>query len=348
MRRQDRQAGRTTRRTFLAGIGGTAGGALLAGCIGDGGSDDSNDDSNRDDTGDDGPGGETGDDGETAESRLPDGPVPETCPAYDGVDRVVCYDAIADVTDAVDAFLDPSGRTLTSRESVEFTLRNGSEHTLYTNFYDWNVHKHVGGEWHHVAPRAVNQPLMMVPGGESHTWTVTVDNGDIEDGEPVPRVSATEDVALAGLGGGHYAFRARGTLEGHEDELAFAATFEFDAEPIALTPTNAVETTYWDGETLVAESSRGNPDGEYDRLGAYELSRVDTPLEKARTVITEQVLRNEQLRDTLALAHQYDADAVRLEEYDGTRPIFGSRTDGVVAFQGERFEVTTRELTEEE
>ena len=43
---------------------------------------------------------------------------------------------------------------------------------------------------------------------------------------------------------------------------------------------------------------------------------------------------------------EYDADRIRLEEYSGTTPIFGTSSDGVYEFQGAYYEVTTTELGE--
>jgi hypothetical protein len=185
---------------------------------------------------------------------------------------------------------------------------------------------------------------MAVESGGSHEWSITVDNAGIEDGASVSGTSGETGGAVEALGGGHYAFRARGWFDGdtYEDAMAFAATFEITADPVSVTTTDAIESTTWDGETLVAESFRGDPDNE--PLGAYELDRLDGYDGDAPTIITEQLLRDDQRRDAVALAAQYDADRVRLEEHDGTVPIFGSRTDGVFEYQGTYYEVSTEEI----
>lgn len=284
------------------------------------------------------------DGGSDERSSSPGSELPRECPEYDRVQRVVCYGA-AEI-DGVDAYLDPSARTVLPGEPVEFTLRNRSDRTLETNFYDWAVHKRVDGTWYHVTPRAVPQPLMHVPAGQEHTWTVTVDDGGIEDGEHVPSTGGTEELTLRGLGGGDYAFRARGWFEGdgHEEAVAFAAPFVLDTESLELTSTSAIEGAEWAGDTLVARSTRRDPDEADTRLGAFELERVDAPAQDATTVIVEQVVRNDRLRDVLALALEHGADRVRLEEYDSTVPIFGSRSDRIYEFQGSHYQVTTREL----
>lgn len=313
------------RRRLLAAISGAAGTTVLAGCL----------------SGPFDPSTGTGGDGE------PGSPGPERateCPDYDRVQEVICYDGVD--PERADVFLEPSDRAVGPSEAIAFSLRNRSERTLQTNFYNWNVHKRVDGEWYHVAPRGWNDPLMSVPTGEQHTWTVTFDNDGIVEGKPVPRSGGTEDVAVAGVDGGHYAFRGRGWFEGdsHESAVAFAATFELDAEPMELTTTNAVGETEWEDETLVARSTRGDPNDEDYLLGAYVLERIEAPTPKPRRLILEQVVRNDRLRDVLALALEREADRVRLEEYDGTVPIFGRNSERTFEFQGSYYEVRTREL----
>lgn len=323
----------TNRRQVLATL---AGGAALAGCVsGDTGDDDGNSDGN-------GSGNDPEPTDDPPESTLPEEPFPEECPVYDGVDRVICYDAV-DAAD-VPAILEPSTRAVEEGDSIAFTLSNQADAMLQTNFYNWLVSKRVDGEWYRVEPREWPEPLMAIEAGGSHEWSITADNAGIEDGASVSGTSGETGGTIEGLGGGHYAFRARGWFEGdtYEDAMAFAATFEIDADPVSLTTTDAIESTTWDGETLVAESSRGDPDS--DTLGAYQLERLDDYDGDAQSLITEQLLRNDQRRDTVALAAQYDADRVRLEEYDGTVPIFGSRSDGVFEYQGTYYEVSTEEV----
>jgi hypothetical protein len=271
---------------------------------------------------------------------------PGECPEYDA-EYVVCYDAAANDLEKFPGYLEPSTTAFGPEEPVSFTLHNNSDGTLNTNFYNWRLHKRVDGEWYSVAPRFVNQPLMMLEPGDTHTWELTVDNDGIEDGQPVRPVSSVEDLNLTGIGRGRYAFRGRGWFEeqDHETDTAFAATLDFEGEPLSLTPSNAIEGVGWEDETLVAESNRGNPDDEDYRLGAYELERVESA-DGARTMITEQVLRRAQLRDVVALALEHDADSVRLEEYNATHPIFGIDEARRVTYEGETFEITSRVLSE--
>lgn len=312
------------RRKLLAAAGAATGATFVAGCLS-------------------GPSGDDEPEPTATPASTPAGSNETACPAYDRVDRVVCYDGID--PESVDAYLEPDPRTIAGDEPIEFTLYNRSDQTLQTNFYNWLVHKRVDGEWYHVAPQGSNDPMMAVQPGGSHTWTLTVDNEGIEDGAPVPRSGGEDSITVGGFGGGTYAFRSRGRFEGesHEDSIAFATTFEFDGDRLALTPTDAIDETSWDGETLVAQSSRGER-GDSARLGAFELQRVEDPEGDPPRLITEQVLRRDRLRDVIALSRDRDAEAVRLEEYDSTHPIFGSRSDGVYEYDGTYYEVSTREL----
>lgn len=267
-----------------------------------------------------------------------------SCPDYDGVERVVCYDD-AD-PESADVVLAPGSRTVGPGDPVTFTLRNRGDRKLAVNFYNWNVHKQVDGGWYHVAPRAWNEPLMHLAPGEDHAWDVTFTDGDVGEGASVPVASGTEAVTVAGVGGGHYAFRARGWFEGddHEQAVAFAATVDLDAPPLELAPTDAIASTEWDGDVLVARSTRGDPDDEDYRLGAYELERVEAPGDDVRRLVTEQVVRRDRLRDALALALDHDADRVRLREHDATYPLFGLQEPQVFAFRDAHYEVSARKL----
>jgi hypothetical protein len=315
------------RRRVLAALAGVAG-ASAAGCL--------EERSRQPDGGT--PTDET--DGDTPAGGTPQG----SCPDYDGVERVVCYDDVD--PEATDAVLEPSRRTVGLDDPVTFTLRNRGDRPLAINFYNWKVHKRVDGTWYHVAPRFWNEPLMHLGPGEDHAWEVTFTASDVEAGEPAPRASGTEAVTVGGVGGGHYAFRARGWFEDddHEQAVAFAATVDLDAPALALAPTDAIASTEWEGDVLVARSTRGDPDDEDYRLGAYELARVDAPGEDVRRLVAEQVVRQDRLRDALALALEYDADRVRVREYDATHPLFGLQEPQVFAFRDAHYEVSAREM----
>lgn len=271
-------------------------------------------------------------------------PGPDSYPDYaTNAAKTIAYDDVDPATAAI--YLEPSVRTVTPGDSITFTLANGRDVPLQINFYQWRLHKQVDGEWFHVAPHEWPEPLMTLPQGEEHTWTVTPTT-DVTDSSMSNSVQGTDTLTVPGLGGGQYAFGTSGWFEGesHETQTAFVATFTFDADPLELTPTDAITETEWEGKTLVATSDRGDPDDEYSQLGAFILERFDDAPESARRLITEQVVRRPQLRDVLALAGKHDTKRVRLEEYTGTSPLFLVQGEQLVEYDGSFYRVTTSEV----
>ncbi len=114
------------------------------------------------------------------------------------------------------------------------------------------------------------------------------------------------------------------------------------ADPLQLTTTAAIAETEWDGETLVARSTRGEADNDNDEHDAYMLERIDDSEPHAEQIIIEQVVRDDQLRDAIALSREYDAARVRIEEFTSSIPPFGLDDSRIYEFQGERYQVTTR------
>jgi len=259
------------------------------------------------------------------------------CPEYD-TERTICYDAVA--PEEVRGILEPSARTVDAGESISFALQNKSDSTLSTNPYDWRLDKYVEGEWYRIEPVGKRNPVLLVQPAEEHEWTVRIDNDGIEDGTPVDRSSGHSDLTVHGLGGGRYAFRGRGWFD---EDTDFAATFEVDDDPIKLTPTDEIEDTQWDDDTLVATTSRGDSDGDVHRSRMFELEQVSDPSESA-TLIVEQVIRRDRLRDALALVREYDTKRVRLEAYPEQSLTPSVHTDQIYEFQGSYYEISTWEL----
>ncbi|ARS90779.1 hypothetical protein [Natrarchaeobaculum aegyptiacum] len=268
-----------------------------------------------------------------------------SCPDYD-VDWLVAYREID--PDEVPIYLEPSTDSIGETERITFSLRNESSSEFSHNQSNWRLHKRVDGEWYFLAPHDVILPLHSLLPRESHEWHLSVDNDGVEGGTAIERSQTYADRdPISGLGGGEYAFGTDGWFDDSDERVGFCARFELEADELELTPTGEVTKTKWDDGVLVARSTRGDPESDHSRLGAYELERVDDDVE-GTPMITETVLRNDQLRDVIALAREHDADRVRLEEYDGTYPIFGSREDGHYEYDGETYEISTRELEEGE
>ncbi|SEO86708.1 hypothetical protein SAMN04487948_10655 [Halogranum amylolyticum] len=286
---------------------------------------------------------------ETATATPPDvGVVPTEAagpPWDDDVKRVVAW---PDVTDETPVALTPATqRGSLPTATVEFTLTNDTDVRFDTNFYAWRVWKRVDGEWFHVAPRAWNQPLMSLAPDESHAWTLTVDNTRLDD-EPLPRAGGTEELSLAGLGGGTYAFTVDGWFagEGYRDGVGFVARFDLDGDPVELTPTDEVTATTRDGDAVVVETDRET--GGESRLAAFVVERVESSVSESadddvRRLVTEQALRDRKLRNTLSF-FEAGVETVRLQEQNSVWPVFGVREPRTIAYDGVRYRLSAEEL----
>lgn len=265
------------------------------------------------------------------------------CPPFDDATRVVCSEAVD--PEAVPLALVPETQSIQPNEPTQFTLRNRSERVFETNFYHWELHKRVDGDWYYIAPRSWVTPMTPLEPSQDHAWTLTVETGRVSAGAPVEDVNAAESVTIAGLGEGHYAFGTDGWFadDSPEKRIGLASGFELTADPLQLTRTESIAETEWDGETLVARSTRGEPLGEDDPRDAYVLERTDSAGQAPTRLITEQVVRNSQLRDAIALHREFDADRVQLEEFTERIPPFGIRDARTYEYEGDQFRVTTIE-----
>jgi hypothetical protein len=340
------------RRALLASLGALGGG--LAGCLGGGpGADGS-------------PTGQPTTDPTATPTDTPDDPATATsaaapelgvppaesdCPVFDGddTDRVVCTAAAGDppepmaLVPSVDSVETPEGR-------VAFTLRNDTDVRFDTNFYAWKVWKRVDGDWYHVAPRYWNVPLMSLEPGQSHEWTLTVDNTDLD--ARLPRAGGTSEVTVAGLGGGAYAFGTDGWFRSadHERKTAFVARFRVEGPQLDLRPTEEVTETSRDGGVVTvrtdAKATENTRRCEFrvTRRAADEGDGDATGDEtETRERITEQLLRDRRLRNTLPF-FESGVETVRLVEPNGTYPPFGVGESFVVAYERDRYAVRAREL----
>lgn len=229
--------------------------------------------------------------------------------------------------------------------TLSFTLRNEGSQTFTTNFWEWHVHKYVDGRWFHIAPRFWHVPAMDVASGESHTWTLTVDNTKL-DGSPLPTARGTKAVDLAGLGGGQYAFGTTGWFEDgdHEYQTGVAALFELDGPGIELRPTDEVTAVKADGETVTVRAEREDLD--QSRIAAFELTRTDDPEGQVREYIVEMAMRNRRLRNTLPF-FESGVERVRLVEPNSTYPPFGVNEPRAIAYGGETYQITAEVLENE-
>lgn len=219
-------------------------------------------------------------------------------------------------------------------DEFTFALENGTDRTFQTNFYDWTLAKRVDGEWYHVAPRMVPEPLMRLKPGDGHRWTLAVTSE-----RPDPRTDSVADegdISVRGLGAGTYAFAADGWFEdeNHEQKRMFAARFELSGDSLELTPSAAVREATRDGDVVTVRAD--GADSEDARDATYVLERSEDA-EGAREMITEQVVRRWPLCD--ALAHvESGVQEVRVESTTGSVPAFGVLDDASpIRYDGDAF-----------
>jgi len=265
------------------------------------------------------------------------------CPLGDE-GRAVCYPeqtgASLSLTPADDELDLPA-------DSTTFTLANDTDYEYHANFYGWSASKRVDGEWFHVAPQFWPQPLHILPAGASHEWSFAVDN----DQSPTGGSSTDQDVTLAGLGGGEYAFTVQGWFPLGDDHDSFRGARR------ALRVTGRPGRTDADRRRLgVAgrrQRRRDHRRGTDRRRGAVGVRRrtlrrpagatrqgthhrADCP---ARSGDGSRPL----FRNTIPFFEE-GVQTVRLEAPDATIPPFGVDEPQYIRYEGETYEISTKRL----
>lgn len=329
------------RRALLS----TLGAGLLGGCIADspGGSDD---EPTADRTTAPTTGEPSTDEPTTSTPQTPEVGVPASeaagPPWGDDVMRVVSW---SDVTDETPIAMRPAAQDASlPTATVDVTLRNETAVGLVTNFHHWGLWKRVDGEWFYLAPQYWPEPAMSLDTGESHTWTLSIDNTQL-DGDVIQNGGSKDDISLVGLGGGTYAFTTHGNFatEDYEHAHGFAARINLAGDPVELVPTSDATGTTRDGDTVVVEVDRGDAGSE--RRVVYTMQRLsaDATVDgEPRRVITEQALRSRVLRDTLSFFEE-GVETVRLRDTDTYLNPFGfdAEKPQVVAYAGQRYRLTS-------
>ncbi|WP_158057016.1 hypothetical protein [Halorussus halophilus] len=259
---------------------------------------------------------------------------PEECPKW-GENYVVCSPR-ADSPMVLDGSSD--SETL-PKAKLSFTLENTTNLAFASNFYGWKLWKRVKGAWYHVTPSYWPAPLHTLESGGSHTWTLTVDNTDLD--QPIPTAQGTEDISVPGLGAGTYALGVSGWFRGQSDErqIAFVRRFELTGDSLELTPVGIESVERNDG-TVVVTTTKSNSK---KRLTA---TRVGDPPEEPKRVVTEQVLRTTAVRN--ALAHfEAGVETVRVENAreEMASVILATQGPTYVRYDGDTYKVETSEET---
>lgn len=260
------------------------------------------------------------------------------CPAYEraDVDRVVCSSDPPE--DSLVLEPDPERAELPHTE-IECRLENDREESFQTNFYNWSLHRYRDGEWYHLGPYAIPQPLHALPPGETHVRRLVVDNSDLERVRP-PEVEESEGEEAAsrhGLGPGAYAVAIESDSEG--PETAYGAAFALEGDPVPLVAPATVVGTERDGDSRVVHVESTSPDHDLDR---YDLTvrREPDPPRDPYPFVDEQLyhFRNAGVRAAFA---NFEPDVrvvvVRGDDSQFTRNLAGGRGPDFLEYDGETF-----------
>lgn len=296
------------RRSLIAALS-TMGSGLLAGCIGS-------------------PGG-------NPTTPSPDGGL--ECPRYsDRIETVVCTPDLAAPEEQM--AMQPAGASGTLPETAfAFTLSNESESQFGTNFYAWKLQKYVDGAWHHVVPQLWPEPLMQLDPGSSHTWEIAVDNTDID--RSLPRSQGTDSATVVGLGGGTYSFGVEGRFadDAADSMTAFVTRFELDGPELSLQPTPGVQDRVRDGDAVRLTWRRD----EGDPL-TYRVTQLKSVPEDADRVIAEQVIRDDPLRNAIALFERWTR-FVEIETSSGALSPASITGEETIDYRGTGYRIETQE-----
>ena len=231
-------------------------------------------------------------------TTVPDGGI--DCPRYDEqIETVVCTPDL-DESSGQMAMRPASSTGSLPEASFEFTLRNEREQVFNTNFYAWRLQKYVDGRWFHVEPREWPEPLMRMEPGDSHTWSVLVDNTDLA--RSIPHSQGTDEVSVVGLGGGTYSFGVEGWFEAedHTSKTAYVTRLDLEGDPLTFGPTPDVEERVREGDDVIVQWPREEGDPV-----VYRVSRLKSVPDDAERVIPEQVVRDDALRNALSLFERW-------------------------------------------
>ena len=233
----------------------------------------------------------------------------------------------------------PASGTVSLPESLRFELANDTEGTFQTNPYDWRLWKRVDSEWSVVAPDVILDPLLLMPPGDSHGWTLTLEHSLPASPDSGYYGAWDASGTVEGIGGGEYAFTTGGwfdTAEGTQN-LGLGVRFTVDAPQTTLEPSDAVTGVSRDGDTVTVRGESIPSDGPPVRTTEYVLVRDESDAE-SRRILPEVAARDRILRNTLSYVEDGVREVRYLERNRGFDTRFGLTPR--FTYEGERFEGT--------
>lgn len=261
------------------------------------------------------------------------------CPSDGDLDRLVCIPETDPDSVPISLTGQPESGTISLPASLRFGLVNDTEGTFQTNPYDWRLWKRVDGQWHVVAPDVVPDPLLLMPPGGSHGWTLTLEHSLPASPDSGYYGAWDASGTVEGIGGGEYAFTTGGwfdTAEGTQD-LGFGVRFTVDAPQTTLEPTDAVTEISRDGDTVTVRGESIPPEGPPVRTTEYVLVRDESDAE-SRRLLPEVAARDRMLRNTLSYVEEGVREVRYLERNRGLDSRFGLTPR--FTYEDDRFEST--------
>lgn len=149
------------------------------------------------------------------------------CPSFDESDRTVCYHTATDGSPAV--FVEPSTELFEPTtgddavETVEFVLHNRADEPFGMNPHAWSLHERTDDGWSFVAPEEHVEPWTEVPGGETYTWHLSVE-------QHAGPMSEDSMALVEDLTSGVYAFAITGFTGSDDDRTGVECIALFEVQ----------------------------------------------------------------------------------------------------------------------
>jgi hypothetical protein len=275
--------------------------------------------------------------------------------------RLIPYSAVNSINSTL--FMEPSDENVTKQQALEMTLTNNTNSIFETSLFSWQLHKEVDGEWFNVALHYPNEILQFVEPGEKHVWSLIFDHERIQSALSLETIGPgsvhnglgewSEELYLAGLGGGQYLFGISGWFgqESPNAKTSVVAEYTLDSDQLSLEPTDDLREVHWDNDTLLASTEPRKPEWKRENKLIVKLERITNPSKYPPRIITEQLWRDPPAWDVIALSREFDAKRVRLEENNAKSDTNAFRQlersangiDGTYEYEGEYYTISTHD-----
>ncbi|WP_439026798.1 hypothetical protein [Haloarchaeobius sp. DT45] len=191
-------------------------------------------------------------------------------------------------------FLRPSQERVTLPASPQFDLVNHTTEPVTGYRKNWQLYKRHGDGWKSLRTGAVRPSEAPLDPGQVESWSLLATNGEALD--------APGSLSMGHLGGGTYAFGVMYAAEGLFDYAA--ALVEVDAPPVTVEAEQGVSVQQ-DGETVEVTAPG------HDGTSNLEATVLEPASSAETTLVAEQVMQSEHLRNTIPFLTRPNVSAVR-------------------------------------